>query len=69
MKKQWNNVSIILKANIDYIERIDGIIKINRGVNIELFDHVIIATHANQALDLLVDPNEFEKDFFIAMEL
>ena len=63
MKKQWNNVSIILKANIDYIERTDGIIKINRGGNIELFDHVIIATHANQALDLLVDPNEFEKDF------
>ena len=61
MQKQWENVTIIPNARIDHIQRINGGIEIQRIGKIETFDHVVIATHADQALDLLADPDQTEQ--------
>ena len=62
MQQQWKNVNLIPNAQIDYIQRINDRIEIQRIGNIELFDQVVIATHADQALRILADPNQLEQN-------
>jgi predicted NAD/FAD-binding protein len=63
MKQTWNNVQI--KTGVD----LQGITRNEKNVDIfykeghaERFDHVIIATHADQALDLLNEPTDSETE-------
>ena len=61
MQQQWKNVTLIPNAQIEHIRRINDGVEIQRIGNIEFFDQVVIATHADQALKILADPNQLEK--------
>ena len=62
MSKSWSNVDIRLGANIAKIHRdAEGAEIVHADGTYERFDHVMIATHANQALGLLGDPSKEEK--------
>ncbi|MBT8042901.1 MAG: FAD-dependent oxidoreductase, partial [Pontiella sp.] len=63
MKKTWERVAIQLNADIKGIRRnAEGVEIEFRDGQIERFDRIVIATHADQAFRLLVDPNEEEKE-------
>ena len=62
MQQQWKNVTLIPSAQIQYIQRINGGVEIQRIGNIESFDQVVIATHADQALSILADPDQMEQN-------
>ena len=62
MQQQWKNVTLIPNAQIEHIRRINDGVEIQRIRNIEFFDQVVIATHADQALNILADPNQLEKN-------
>jgi len=48
---------------IDQIKRFNDHVEVKKsGGNSERFDHVIIATHSDQALKMLTDPTEAEKE-------
>ena len=52
---------IQLNCCIDQIKRFSDCVEVtNSGGSSERFDHVIIATHSDQALELLADPTEAE---------
>lgn len=54
--------NIMLNADIKHVERFDDHITITMtDDSIHTYDHVVIATHADQALRLLKDPTEDEK--------
>ena len=61
MQKEWKQVDIRLRAGIAGIKRdAEGVeITFENGGH-ERFDHVVIATHADQALRLLSDPRQEE---------
>ena len=46
----------------------DGVEVRDASGNVTIFDQVVIATHPNQALNLLVDPTEIERDVLQAFE-
>ena len=60
MRPSWNNVTLVTRAQINAIHRQQQQIQIERNGQTETFDHVIIATHSDQALALLSDPDETE---------
>lgn len=62
MQQKWKNVTIIKNAQIEHIRRIKDGIEIQRIGNIEFFDQVVIATHADQALRMLADPDQLEQN-------
>lgn len=64
MLNEWKNVEINLKAKIESIKRFDNHVEIFCNNKLFLFDDVIIATHANQVLDLLGDADEKEQELF-----
>jgi predicted NAD/FAD-binding protein len=61
MTKEWRQVDVRLRAGIAGIKRdAEGVeITFEHGGH-ERFDHVVLATHADQALRLLLDPAEEE---------
>jgi uncharacterized protein len=66
MLADWNNaVEIRLNADISGITRQNGAVQLHhKASNAETFDHVILATHADQVLQLLSDPTDDEKALF-----
>lgn len=61
MKANWTNVDIELNARISSIGRNENSAEIQfSNGSPATFDHVVIATHADQALKLLNDPTEEE---------
>jgi len=57
------NVDIRLGARIDHIRRYPGHVDIaHADGSIEAFSDVVVATHADQALRLLADPDQDERD-------
>ncbi len=62
MKQEWNQVDVRLSAGITGIKRdVEGVeITFENGGH-ERFDHCVIATHADQALQLLRDPSDEER--------
>ena len=64
MQKKWNNVKIVTNSNIQSIKSFSDHVKILHNNEILLFDEVIIATHANQVLALLDNPDSTDIDFF-----
>ncbi|OUX38915.1 MAG: hypothetical protein CBE26_00080 [Kiritimatiellaceae bacterium TMED266] len=60
MRPHWQNVTLVTQAGINAVHRREQHIQIERNGQLENFDHVIIATHADQALALLSDPDETE---------
>lgn len=63
MQAMWDGVDVRLDTSIDTIQRgPEGVHIQFEGGHRERFDEVVIATHADQALQLLDDPNELEKE-------
>ena len=63
MKEGWSNVDIRTSTQIEEIKRdAEGIEILFAEGGAERFDQVVIATHADQALNLLADPSKEEKD-------
>lgn len=61
MRENWMRVDVRLGASISGIRRADEGVRIFFGpTKEERFDRVVIATHADQALRLLLDPSEEE---------
>lgn len=60
MRAQWKQVDIRLNAKIAGINRNHGVRVLFHDRDEERFDQVLIATHADQALPLLIDPSEDE---------
>jgi len=57
-----------LRAPVRRIERLDGGVRIEAvGCETEGFDQVVIATHSDQALALLADPSEAEREILTAI--
>lgn len=62
MQQQWRRVEVRLNVNIAGVLRKEPGVMIDfAGGASEIFDHVVIATHADQALQLLEDPDERER--------
>jgi predicted NAD/FAD-binding protein len=62
MQQSWTQVDVRLNAELKGVRRRqDGVELIFRDGGTERFDHVVIATHADQALGLLTDPAEEEQ--------
>lgn len=62
MQKIWQQVDVRLNANIAGIKRdAEGVEIAFANEQFERFDHIVIATHADQALRLLRDPSIEEK--------
>ncbi len=59
---------IILNVKDIKVKRISGQILVSVGEKEQLFDEVIIATHADQALNLINDPTLLEKELLSAWE-
>ena len=54
---------IRINCCIDQIKRFSDRVEVTKSDgNLERFDHVIIATHSNQALKMLADPTEAERE-------
>ena len=61
MEKEWKQVAVRLRAGIAGIKRdAEGVEITFESGGHERFDHVVIATHADQALGLLRDPTKEE---------
>jgi predicted NAD/FAD-binding protein len=61
MQKSWTRVNIRLNAGVCSVRRdAEGVEILFQNGDVERFDHVVIATHADQALRLLADPSEPE---------
>jgi len=59
--KQFNG-KVVTRAGITAVQRTpEGVVISDRQGEERIFDRVVIATHADQALDLLEDPSEDEK--------
>jgi predicted NAD/FAD-binding protein len=59
---------IRLRAPVRSIERLDGRVRIEAdGCESEDFDEVVIATHSDQALTMLADPSEAEREILGAI--
>jgi uncharacterized protein len=57
-----------LRAPVRSVERLDGGVRIAAdGCESELFDEVVIATHSDQALAMLADPSEAEREILGAI--
>ena len=57
-----------LRAAVRRIERLPGAVRIEAdGCESEDFDEVVIATHSDQALALLADPSEAEREILAAI--
>jgi predicted NAD/FAD-binding protein len=57
-----------LRAAVRRIERLDGAVRIEAdGCETEAFDEVVIATHSDQALAMLVDPSAAEREILGAI--
>lgn len=61
MKQQWENVEIRTGVDISGIRRDHGVQIFYGGFDAEEFDEVVLATHANQAVQLLHDPSDEEQ--------
>ena len=64
MQKAWQQVSIKTQAQVEGIYRNKDEVCITCGGHRESFDQVIIATHANQVLELLADAHPHEEEQF-----
>ena len=63
MREQWEQVEVRLNTKIAVIKRMEnGITVKHKDSGPESFDHVVIATHADQALALLEDPDQEEEE-------
>ncbi|WP_372806943.1 NAD(P)/FAD-dependent oxidoreductase [Pontiella sp.] len=63
MQAGWRNVDIRIGADLCGIKRdAEGVELLSADGTREYFDHVIIATHADQALRLLQDPSDEERN-------
>ena len=63
----WRN-RVRLAAPVRSIERLPGAVRIEaEGCESEQFDQVVIATHSDQALALLADPSEAEREILGAI--
>ncbi|MGI9411258.1 MAG: NAD(P)/FAD-dependent oxidoreductase [Hyphomicrobiaceae bacterium] len=59
--------AIVLHARLEHIRRVDdGVEILDRSGSRRQFDHVIFATHADQALRLLADPSTLERRLLAA---
>ncbi len=62
MQENWQQVDVRLDANFAGLKRdAEGIEISFKSDPVERFDHVVVATHADQALRLLSDPTKEEK--------
>ena len=61
MQKSWGQVNVRLNARLSGIRRDQGVHLVFQTGHEERFDHVIVATHADQALHLLLDPTAAER--------
>ena len=61
MRREWRQVEVRLQARVEGVRRGDHGVELHfrDGVS-EFFDHVVLATHADQALKLLADPSPEE---------
>lgn len=63
MRESWDRVDVKLNANIQKVYRdAEGVEIVYADGSYSRFDAVVIATHADQALDLLADPSETERE-------
>ncbi len=63
MQQQWGQVDVRLGARIAGVARTQAKVRIAlAGGASELYDHVVIATHADQVLPLLSDPDARERE-------
>jgi predicted NAD/FAD-binding protein len=63
MKSSWSNVDIRTNAGIDGLKRdAEGIEICFQDGRHARFDHVVVATHADQALKLILDPSMEEQE-------
>lgn len=61
--------TVVLDSRISGIKRTDEGVKIlDRAGHLSMFDHVVIATHADQALSLLADADESEQSLLGAFQ-
>ncbi len=57
-----------LNAPVRRIERLSGVVRVEaEGCGTELFDRVVIATHSEQALEMLADPSPAEQEILGAI--
>lgn len=56
-----------LSTPVREIRRVDDGVLVRAGGGVEKFDHVLIACHSDQALAMLADPSETEKDILGAI--
>ncbi len=60
--------NIRLNTKVEYIKREDDCVKIKiENQEEEIFDHVILATHSDQALSLLANPSDAERSILSAI--
>jgi predicted NAD/FAD-binding protein len=59
--------SVRLNTPVTRIERITGRVKLTSSAGTEVFDEVVVACHGDQALALLSDPSEQERNVLGAM--
>ena len=63
MQKNWERVDVRMNAGIRGIKRdAEGVEITFEDGHFEHFDQVVVATHGDQALNLLLDPSEQEKE-------
>ncbi len=61
MQAQWQQVDVEVGAQIAGVRRSEAGVRIGLADGSRTFDHVVMATHADQALPLLEDPSRDEK--------
>ena len=54
--------AVRLSCPVSKLKRTADGVEIHSGGGLEQFDHVVLATHSDQALDLLSDPSSLERD-------
>ncbi|NNL95327.1 MAG: NAD(P)-binding protein [Xanthomonadales bacterium] len=60
---------IRLSSPVESVHRMPGHVKVKaRGHDAEQFDHVFIATHSDQALNMLADPSDAEREVLGAID-
>ena len=58
---------IRLSSPVDRVCRADGAVLVSSNGSTESFDHVVIAAHADQALAMLADPSDAEREVLSAI--
>ena len=67
LQARWT-VDVRLNSPVCRVRRLDEGIEVHSNQGIDHFDHVVLACHADQALALLADPCEREREILGALE-